>query len=154
MDNFRANRSSTVRKRIGNLPGNSPCIHRSDVVLLSLGGVVLGMGAAFAVTRFIAKMLYNVQPDAPGTFFAVSTLLLLVALIARGVPALRAVRVDPLVAIRSESSRFCQLRIALRLSTIDFRESLIQSGLHGKIRIGTAGSGGCTLHWTNPTNAR
>jgi predicted permease len=71
-------------------------------ILLSLGGVVLGMAGAFAVTRFMAKMLYSVQPDDPGTFVAVSALLLLVALIACGVPALRAVRVDPLVAIRSE----------------------------------------------------
>jgi putative ABC transport system permease protein len=71
-------------------------------ILLSLSGVVLGMAGAFAVTRFMAKMLYGVQPDDPGTFIAVSALLLLVALIACGVPALRAIRVDPLVAIRSE----------------------------------------------------
>ena len=71
-------------------------------ILLSLAGVVLGMAVAFAVTRFMAKMLYGVQPDDLGTFAAVSALLLLVALIACGVPALRAIRVDPLVAIRSE----------------------------------------------------
>jgi predicted permease len=71
-------------------------------ILLSLGGVLIGTGAAFAVTRFMASMLYNVRPNDPGTFVAVSGLLLVVALAACSVPALRAVRVDPLVALRSE----------------------------------------------------
>jgi hypothetical protein len=71
-------------------------------ILLSLGGVILGMGGAFAITRFMAKMLYNIRPNDPGTFAAVSGLLLLVALAACGVPALRAMRVNPLVALRSE----------------------------------------------------
>ena len=71
-------------------------------ILLSLGGMVLGMGGAFAVTRFMASMLYNVRPNDPSTFVAVAGLLLLVALAACGVPALRAMRVDPLLALRSE----------------------------------------------------
>jgi predicted permease len=71
-------------------------------LLLSLGGVVLGMAGAFAVTRFMASMLYDVRPNDPATFVAVSALLLLVAVAACGVPALRAVRVNPLVAIRNE----------------------------------------------------
>jgi ABC-type antimicrobial peptide transport system permease subunit len=71
-------------------------------MLLSLGGVALGMGGAFAVTRFMASMLFNVRANDPATFAAVSGLLILVALAACGIPALRAVRVDPLVAIRSE----------------------------------------------------
>ena len=71
-------------------------------ILLSIGGLALGMAGAFAVTRFMASMLYNVRPNDLGTFVAVSALLLLVALAACGVPALRAVRVNPLVAIRNE----------------------------------------------------
>jgi predicted permease len=71
-------------------------------VLLSLCGVLLGMAGAFAITRFMAKMLYNVQPNDPGTFVTVSALLLLVALLACAVPAMRAVRVNPLAAIRNE----------------------------------------------------
>jgi predicted permease len=71
-------------------------------MLLSLGGLALGMGGAFAVTRFMASMLFNVRANDPATFAAVSALLVLVALAACGIPALRAVRVDPLVAIRSE----------------------------------------------------
>jgi predicted permease len=71
-------------------------------IFLALGGVALGMVGAFAVTRFMASMLYHVRSSDPETFLAVGALLLLIALIACGVPALRAVRVDPLVAIRNE----------------------------------------------------
>ena len=71
-------------------------------ILLSLAGVVLGMAGAFAVTRYMASMLYDVRPNDLATFAAVSALLILVALAACGIPALRVVRVDPLVAIRSE----------------------------------------------------
>ncbi|HEY2468217.1 MAG TPA: ABC transporter permease [Terracidiphilus sp.] len=71
-------------------------------IILSLAGVILGMGAAFAVTRFMASMLYNVKANDPGTFAVVAALLILVALAACGVPALRAIRVNPLVALRSE----------------------------------------------------
>lgn len=68
----------------------------------SLAGGILGMGAASVVMRFMANMLYGVKPDNPGTFGAVTALLILVALVACGVPALRAIWVDPIVALRSE----------------------------------------------------
>ena len=71
-------------------------------MLLSLGGLVLGLAGAFAITRLMTSMLYHVRPNDPATFVAVSALLLLVAVAACGVPALRAVRVDPLIAIRNE----------------------------------------------------
>jgi predicted permease len=71
-------------------------------ILLSLAGVALGMGGAFAVTRFMVRMLYGVQPTDPRTFATVAALLISVALAACCVPALRAMRVDPLVALRSE----------------------------------------------------
>jgi macrolide transport system ATP-binding/permease protein len=71
-------------------------------ILLSLAGVVLGTAGAIVVTRLMTKMLYHVKPDDPGTLVSVAALLILVALAACGVPALRAVRVDPLVALRSE----------------------------------------------------
>jgi ABC-type antimicrobial peptide transport system permease subunit len=71
-------------------------------ILLSLAGVVLGVAGAFAVWRFMSGMLYNVRPDDPGTFVAVAALLLFVALVACCVPTFRAVRVNPLVALRSE----------------------------------------------------
>jgi predicted permease len=71
-------------------------------ILLSICGVALGIAGAFAVTRLMASMLYNVRPNDPATFAAVAALLLSVALAACCVPAVRAVRVDPLVALRNE----------------------------------------------------
>jgi predicted permease len=71
-------------------------------VLLSLAGVALGVAGAFAVTRYMASMLYEVRPNDLATFVAVSALLIFVALAACGIPALRTMRLDPLLAIRSE----------------------------------------------------
>lgn len=69
------------------------------LVVLGLGiGAVLGVGAS----RFLASLLYGVAPEDPATFVAVALLLLAVALSASLVPALRAMRVDPAVALRYE----------------------------------------------------
>jgi putative ABC transport system permease protein len=65
-------------------------------------GVGVGLVAALGATRFLAFFLYGVSPFDPATFIGVSVLLILACLGASWVPALRATRVDPLVAIRSE----------------------------------------------------
>jgi putative ABC transport system permease protein len=70
--------------------------------LLACCGAAVGLGGALAVTRFMASMLYNVKPNDPLTMAVVAILLLLVALAACYVPARRAMRVDPVVALRSE----------------------------------------------------
>jgi len=74
---------------------------RQGVALAALG-VALGIGISFSVTRLLGSMLYDVKPGDPVTLVVVSTLLMLVALAACYIPARRATRVDPLVALRHE----------------------------------------------------
>jgi predicted lysophospholipase L1 biosynthesis ABC-type transport system permease subunit len=71
---------------------------------LILAGVGVGIGAAGAlvVTRGIQTMLVGVQPSDPATFATIAVLFLLVAVAACGIPAFRASRLDPTVALRSE----------------------------------------------------
>jgi ABC-type antimicrobial peptide transport system permease subunit len=81
-----------------------------DVLRMVLGhglrlvviGVVLGLAGALALTRFLTGQLYGVRPTDPLTFVAVTVLLALVALAATWLPARRAARVDPMIALRNE----------------------------------------------------
>jgi putative ABC transport system permease protein len=70
--------------------------------LLALGGIALGLIASVLVTRVLSSLLFGVSPRDPETFFAVGLVLAGVALIASYVPARRATRVDPMVALRYE----------------------------------------------------
>lgn len=83
---------------------------RSDVLrlvvlramLLTLVGVAVGLAGAFAATRFMEGLLYGVGALDPATFVTVPLLLLTVALLASYIPARRATRVDPMVALRAD----------------------------------------------------
>jgi len=74
----------------------------ADGARMTLVGICLGMVAALALTRLMASMLFGVKPTDPLTFSAVALLLCAVALLACFVPAHRATRVDPMVALRYE----------------------------------------------------
>ncbi len=69
---------------------------------LAAVGIALGFGLALATTRIMAGFLYGVSPADPVTFVAVSCVLAAVALLASYVPARRAMRVDPMIALRHE----------------------------------------------------
>jgi putative ABC transport system permease protein len=65
-------------------------------------GVAIGLAGAFVITQFMSSMLYGVKAMDPTTFIGVALILALVALIASYIPARRATRVDPMIALRYE----------------------------------------------------
>jgi ABC-type antimicrobial peptide transport system permease subunit len=71
-------------------------------LLLAVTGIAIGLAAAFALTRLMSSLLYHVSATDPATFILGPVLFAGVALAASYLPARRAMRVDPVIALRAE----------------------------------------------------
>lgn len=91
-----------IRMALGARPLDISLLVLGDGVRMTLIGAVIGVFAALGLTRLLASMLFGVTPTDPLTFVAVAGLLCGIALFACYIPARRAMRVDPVIALRYE----------------------------------------------------
>ena len=91
-----------IRVAMGARPLNVPGLVLVRSAFLTAIGLAVGLIGAYASTRLLASMLYQIKPEDPGTFAEIALLLGAVALSATVIPARRAAKVDAMVALRSE----------------------------------------------------
>jgi putative ABC transport system permease protein len=91
-----------VRMALGAQSGTILTMVLKKGVHLVAAGIVLGLFASFALTRFLSSQIWGVSATDPWTFASVVALVILVGLVACLLPARRAAMVDPLVALRYE----------------------------------------------------
>ncbi len=87
---------------LGARAGNVLSLIMRNGVTLVLTGIVIGIAGALALTRFLTTLLFGVTPTDSMTFVVVSIVFFVIAIVASLIPAIRATRVDPLVALRYE----------------------------------------------------
>jgi len=91
-----------VRAALGARAGNILTLVLRGSLRLALYGLILGLPAAFAVSRTLTALLYGVAPTDPRSYVASAAVLLALALVAAFGPAVRATRIDPIDALRTE----------------------------------------------------
>jgi putative ABC transport system permease protein len=91
-----------VRVALGAAPRRVAALVIGEGLLLAVSGIAIGLIGALTLTRFLTSLLYNVTPTDPIVFFLTSLGVLVIATLASYVPARRAMRVDPMAALRAE----------------------------------------------------
>jgi predicted permease len=91
-----------LRVALGARPGDIVGLVVRQGMELAAAGIVAGLAGAAALTRVMSSLLYGVSATDAATFVAVAALLAAVAFLATAIPAMRATRVDPMVALREE----------------------------------------------------
>jgi ABC-type antimicrobial peptide transport system permease subunit len=91
-----------MRMALGAAPRDIMKLILKQALLLTLTGGAIVLLAAFAVTRMMAGLLFGITPKDPLTFVQVAIVLIVVAIAASFIPALRATRVDPMLALRHD----------------------------------------------------
>jgi putative ABC transport system permease protein len=91
-----------IRMALGSQPRDALLMVIGQGMRLTLAGVAIGLAAALALTRVMDGLFFNVKATDPATFVGVSILLVGVAFLATYLPARRATKVDPIIALRDE----------------------------------------------------
>jgi ABC-type antimicrobial peptide transport system permease subunit len=91
-----------LRMALGASPSHVLRLVMREGLLLAAAGLGIGLAVSLAVTRLLTKMLFDVKSTDPLTYVGVAIVLGAVALLATYIPARRALKVDPLIALRQE----------------------------------------------------
>ena len=91
-----------IRQALGARPGDILRLVIRHGLLLAMTGIIIGVGGALWMARFLESMLFEVKPTDPLVYASVATVLAAVAFAACFIPARRATRVDPMIALRYE----------------------------------------------------
>ena len=89
-----------IRRALGARQSDILRLVISQGLMLALTGITIGVGGAFALTRLMKTLLFQVSASDPTTFAAVAALFLLAAVAASYIPARRATQIDPMAALR------------------------------------------------------